>query len=99
MIDASLPGTDVIVTGGDRYYDKDGNIRSSTTDELVPESALYSSHLSHLAVDFYLSNMTPTEEFLLEYFDWVKFYEDGHLHGDIRSEMGGMACPVGNPPK
>jgi hypothetical protein len=97
-MDKALPGTDVIVTGGDRYYDDEGNIRSSSNHEIIPNSAPYTSHLANVGVDFALSNMTPSKDLLNDYFDWSKDYSDGHFHGDLRSENGGIVCPDGNPP-
>ena len=92
-IDRALPGTDVIVTGGDRYIDSQGNIRSSSNNEIISNSAPTSLHLDGLAVDFALSNMSPTKEFLEEYFDWVSVdYDDGHVHGDLRDRRD-LACP------
>ena len=91
-IDRALPGTDVIVTGGDRYRDKDGNIRSSSNDKIISNSSPTSKHLDNLAVDFALSNMSPTKQFIEEYFDWVKAdYSDGHVHGDLRNRRG-LSC-------
>ena len=43
-LDRALSG-DVIVTGGDRYRDADGNIRSASNGEIVPEASQTSPHL------------------------------------------------------
>ena len=93
-IDKALPHTDVIVTGGDRHKDADGNIRSSSNNEIIPKSAPKSKHLDRTAVDFALSNMSPTKEFIENYFDWVKTdYSDGHVHADLRNTSEVLICP------
>jgi len=79
-MDNALPFSDIIVTGGDRYIDSLGNIRSTSNKKIIPNSARYSTHLMGLAVDFKISNMDPTTEFLLNYFDWIKNdYSDSHV--------------------
>ena len=93
-LDKALPYTDVIVTGGDRYRDTDGNIRSSSNNEIIPNSAQKSQHLEQSAVDFALSNMSPTREFIEKYFDWVSMdYSDKHIHGDLRDTEKVLICP------
>ncbi len=88
-LDSALPYSDIIVTGGDRYIDNDGKIRSSSNNQLIPHSAPNSTHLYGIAVDFKISNMTPTKEFISNYFDYVKNdYSDNHIHGDIRKQAG-----------
>lgn len=85
-LNATLPNSDIIVTGGDRYIDKNGNIRSSSNNQIISNSAPKSTHLEGLAVDFEISNLTPTKELILEFFDWVKMdYADRHIHGDLRN--------------
>jgi RHS repeat-associated protein len=44
----------IVVSGGDRYRDKYGNIRSSSNDRIVKGSAPDTTHLSKLAADFYV---------------------------------------------
>ena len=88
-LDSALPYSDIIVTGGDRYIDNDGKIRSSSNNQLIPHSVPNSTHLYGIAVDFKISNMTPTKEFISNYFDYVKNdYSDNHIHGDIRKQAG-----------
>ncbi len=99
-LDKDLPGTDVIVTGGDRYYDEYGNIRSTSNNSLIRKSAPYTTHLQGLGVDFVLSDMTPTKELIEEYFDWGKIAypeEYWHVHGDLRNQ--GRECTEGIQPQ
>ena len=92
-IDKALPGTDVRVTGGDRYIDPDGNIRSSSNNNIIPNSAKKSQHLDGTAVDFSLSDMSPGKEFIEGFFDWSKTdYDDGHVHGDLRDTSDAKIC-------
>ena len=82
-----FPKQDIIVTGGDRYRDSQGKIRSSTNDKLVKNSATYSKHIAGEAVDFTVTN-TPDKEAaaaaLNAGFDWVKTgYDNAHVHADI----------------
>ncbi|SMN12511.1 Rhs family protein [uncultured Candidatus Thioglobus sp.] len=44
-LDVVLPGYDVIITGGDRYRDANGNIVSASNDQIVLDSAKKSPHL------------------------------------------------------
>jgi RHS repeat-associated protein len=83
-----FPGKDVVVTGANRYRDKDGNIRSSTTNELIPKSARESKHLSGQAVDFVIpgiSNKIAAEASLRVGFSWVdgEYKEGPHVHADM----------------
>jgi RHS repeat-associated protein len=86
MLNDMLPGSDIIVTGGDRYRDSSGNIRETLNNKLVKESAIDSAHLSGHAADFYISNMSLDPSVLKDLgFDWTKYYnDDGHIHSDIR---------------
>jgi RHS repeat-associated protein len=90
-IDSALPGTDIIITGGDRYLDSDGNIRSSSNNEIIPNSAQYSTHNMGLGVDFAASDASVPLDLVNEFFDWSKAYKDGHIHGDLRGQ--GRFCP------
>lgn len=92
-LDQAFPSSDVIVTGGDRYIDKNGAIRSSSNDKVIPGSAPYSTHLMGLGVDFELTDVSVSTEKLLDYFDWInRDYPDGHIHGDLRNK--GRFCPA-----
>ena len=100
-MDRDLPGSDIIVTGGDRYIDDRGVvvIRSSTNNEVIKKSSMNSQHLNGLAVDFVISNMTPSSEFLHDYFDYIKDdygKDDYHIHGDLRDHGG--SCSMGDNP-
>jgi hypothetical protein len=100
-LDFDLPGFDIIVTGGDRYYDNDGKIRSTSNDSWIKNSATYSTHLQGTGVDFKVDGMSLSPEYLSEFFTWTKQdYEDGHYHGDIREINNiseGRTCSEGTP--
>ena len=80
------------MTGGNRYRDANGDIRSSTNGELIPNSAKYSKHLSGEAVDFYVTDTDDedaAQAALNAGFDWVKAgYDNGHVHADIGGKGG-----------
>jgi len=87
-LDAALPG-DIVVTGGDRYRDSNGDIRSATNNSVVPDASETSPHLYEngaRAVDLYATQATPQDiaqaardhsEFLSGN---TKHYDDGHTH-------------------
>lgn len=77
----------MIVTGGNRYRDNFGHVRSSTNDTIIPNSAVYSKHIQGIAVDFIVTN-APNElasEAANQVFDWVngKYKEGPHVHADF----------------
>ena len=92
QVNSQFPSQDVVVTGGDRYRDADGNIRSSSNDQIIPDSAPYSKHLLGEAVDFYVTgtdDAAAAAAALLAGFDWVKSgYDNGHVHADIGGKGG-----------
>jgi RHS repeat-associated protein len=87
-----FPDQNVIVTGGNRYRDNFGQVRSSTNDSIIPKSAIYSKHLQGVAVDFIITNV-PNElasAAASQVFDWVdgKYKEGPHVHADFGGKGG-----------
>lgn len=87
-----FPDQNVIVTGGNRYRDNFGQVRSATNDSIIPNSAVYSKHLQGVAVDFVITNV-PNElasEAASQVFDWVdgKYKEGPHVHADFGGKGG-----------
>jgi RHS repeat-associated protein len=83
-----FPNEDIIVTGGDRYFNlKDETVRSSTNGSIIADSAPNSSHLAGLAVDFKVTNVPDwlAEEAAKHYFDWTSsnYPKAPHVHGDL----------------
>ena len=81
-----FPYSEIYVTGGDRYRDSLGNIRSSTNYEIIQNSAKNSGHIGSMAIDFKISNFTPSDNYLRQYFDYINTnYFDNHIHGELRA--------------
>jgi RHS repeat-associated protein len=91
IVKQGLPDNDFVisVTGGDRYRDVDGQIRSLTDDQVVKDSDKNSPHLiarGARAVDVKLSGVCPKvfekalakTEFLPA--NTIQDYADGHVH-------------------
>lgn len=59
-----MPGRKIKVSGGDRYLDKDGNVRSATNNKIIPNSGPSSPHLYEngaRGVDIYIPGATRNE--------------------------------------
>ncbi|MCP4485971.1 MAG: RHS repeat-associated core domain-containing protein [Gammaproteobacteria bacterium] len=91
-MDKNLPGKNIDVTGGDRYIDSDGNVRSSTTGEIVPNSGQKSPHAQEngaRGVDVKVPGATNEEikdaanKSGFPDYNTKQDYDDGHSHFNL----------------
>ena len=73
------------ITGGDRYIDSNGNIRSSTNHQIIPDAEPRSYHNINEGVDFGVST-TATDSQMRSaaiqagFIEYDSKYADGHIH-------------------
>lgn len=86
----------LVITGGDRYFDENGNIRSSTNDGLIPGSSPNSLHLYGLGVDFSINGFGGSVSDIeatanaTGFAEFVGGYSDGHLHVGVAETSQGL---------
>jgi hypothetical protein len=88
-MDKTMPNGDIRVSGGDRYLDRDGNVRSATNNKVVPGSRYTSPHLYEngaRAVDIYVPGASDKEikdaakRAGFPEYNTKQDYDDGHTH-------------------
>ena len=88
-LDEALPGRDIVVTGGDRYRDRAGNIRSASNGSIVTNASQTSPHLYERgarAADIYVAGASNREiaDAVRMSTDFspgnTTHYDDGHTH-------------------
>lgn len=87
------PSARIEITGGDRYRDADGVIRSSTNNSVVNDSAQRSQHLFGRAIDFGITTSLSEDDIraiaAAVGYDFVRRYPTtGHYHVDYRTPGG-----------
>jgi len=55
------PNIEIRITGGDRFVDSSGAVRSSTTGEIIPNTSPTGYHVHGWAIDFGAFGATPTQ--------------------------------------
>lgn len=80
------PDATIVITGGDRYVDDEGNVRSSTNHEIVPNASQNGYHNYGLAVDFtVVSSVISNSQIQMAANDagfggYDDSYPTGHIH-------------------
>lgn len=102
-----VEGLNVIVTGGDRYVDADGNVRSSSDDQIIiSDAGANSQHVFGDAIDIFVTGIALNNAELAVAIAAAGFNgqfqvyppntegRGGHIHISVRPPEGDYSTPT-----